>query len=525
MKKTSFHFLLLASISATSLYSEPLEHASDAAVVVDEEATENNNGNVETITPASDAPPVIMQKEEEDASSAPPYEPTTGVVKNLSDALLAAYNNNTTLCELRRQMLAVSEKSVQANAGWLPTVTASGNVAVSQTNNSGNAKMGDGGFSPSAASSTQNQRQGAMTVSQNVFSGGSTVASIRSADMATRSQWANGQVEEQKVFSAIIETYLDLISKKAEIELLQANQVAVAKNLAAATDKMKIGEETRTQVAIAEAKLADANSRLETSKATFEAIKATFYSLTGMRPADTLEIPTPDKDLPKELKIVLDHAMQKHPTVIQAQYTHLQSRYDVEKMKGGYYPQVDIEGKSSRTETRSASSYVSTARDFRSNDFGTNHQVLLSVKYPLFDAGKTNSLNREAMETSSAKRIAIEGARLSARKNAIEAYENYQAAVRNIINYEAQVKASEVSLEGTRQEMAVGSKILLDVLRAQAELLESQLNLVKAKRDALVGSYKILASMGNLTAMYLKLNPKPFHPQNFYKVISQGEKG
>jgi outer membrane protein TolC len=98
----------------------------------------------------------------------------------------------------------------------------------------------------------------------------------------------------------------------------------------------------------------------------------------------------------------------------------------------------------------------------------------------------------------------------------VEAWENYLAAKANVVSYQTQVKSNEVSLEGTRQEMLVGSKILLDVLNAQRDLVNSQLRLVQAEQNYYVNAYNVLAIMGRLNALDMNLKVKRYDPKIHY---------
>ena len=86
----------------------------------------------------------------------------------------------------------------------------------------------------------------------------------------------------------------------------------------------------------------------------------------------------------------------------------------------------------------------------------------------------------------------------------------------------ASLQQKIAELEGTKQEMAVGTKILVDVLNRQSEVLDAQLNLVKAEKSALLEGFRVLAAMGRVNADLLKLPVKKFDPQEEYKVIIAG---
>ena len=62
------------------------------------------------------------------------------------------------------------------------------------------------------------------------------------------------------------------------------------------------------------------------------------------------------------------------------------------------------------------------------------------------------------------------------------------------------VDASKLSLEGVRAENSVGTRTILDILNAEQELLNAQVQLVTARRDAYVAGFTLLASMGRAEA-------------------------
>ena len=67
------------------------------------------------------------------------------------------------------------------------------------------------------------------------------------------------------------------------------------------------------------------------------------------------------------------------------------------------------------------------------------------------------------------------------------------------------VSASELSLEGVRAENSVGNRTILDILNAEQELLNAQVDLVVARRNAYVAGFSVLAAMGRAEARDLGL--------------------
>ena len=84
-----------------------------------------------------------------------------------------------------------------------------------------------------------------------------------------------------------------------------------------------------------------------------------------------------------------------------------------------------------------------------------------------------------------------------------------------------------------RQEALVGSRTTLDVLNAEQELLNSQVNLIQARHDVQVAYYGVLAGIGRLTARTLALPVEYYDEERYYKDVgsrwigwgSSGESG
>ena len=432
----------------------------------------------------------------------------------IEDALIATSKNNPDLQEVRQNVRSGHEKIVQESASWRPTVEASVGITGNQVASSGNQKS----TAASSAGSATNARQGSLTLKQNLFNGGSTTSAVSGAENTIKSSWAYLDAAEQKIFLDAAEAFLNLLSNYSEVALLKANELTLKKTLEATQDKFNIGEETRTSVAQAEGKYAEAVAKRQTSEATLEGYKATYTRITGLKPGN-LEKPTGHAGLPDKVEKAIENAQNQNPAIIQAQFDYMAAKDTIGKIGGGLLPRLDFTAQSTRSETRSSNHSVANDRDNRSNDFSTNNQVGLSLTIPLYEGGTIRSQKREAYQVSTAKRISVEKVRRQVIEQAIQFWQNFMAAKANIENFKKQVQASEVSLDGTKQEMEVGSKILLDVLNAQSELLNAQLQLVKAEKDYFLGGYRLMAAMGQLNGKYLKLNLEQFNPQAHFQQV------
>ena len=129
---------------------------------------------------------------------------------------------------------------------------------------------------------------------------------------------------------------------------------------------------------------------------------------------------------------------------------------------------------------------------------------------PIFQGGATAARIRQAqaLEGQLLSRSSGPNARSSSDR---AAFANYQAAQKAITSQTVAVQANELALEGARAEQSVGTRTVLDVLNAEQELLQSQVTLVTAKRDAYVAGFQLLNAMGQAEAQDLGLDGGPLY--------------
>jgi outer membrane protein len=89
-------------------------------------------------------------------------------------------------------------------------------------------------------------------------------------------------------------------------------------------------------------------------------------------------------------------------------------------------------------------------------------------------------------------------------------------ATNRIDSIAAQVRASEIAVEGSRQEALVGQRTTLDVLDQENDLFQAQVDLVQARRDQIVASYRLKAAIGELTVVGIDLPVEPYDSEAYY---------
>ena len=101
----------------------------------------------------------------------------------------------------------------------------------------------------------------------------------------------------------------------------------------------------------------------------------------------------------------------------------------------------------------------------------------------------------------------------------VQGWATLQATKAQIVAAQAQVTATEVALNGVREEARVGQRTTLDVLNAQQELVNARVALVTAQRDRVVASFTLLAAVGRLGPQALSLQTEDYDPRVHYHQV------
>jgi outer membrane protein len=404
----------------------------------------------------------------------------------LREALQKAYATNPTLTGARARQRANDENVPLNRSRGLPNLELNGNFSNDIENNSASV------FSP------QRQLNAQLNLSVPLYSGGAIKNSVRAAEARVNAGQADLRDTEATLFSQVVAAYMDVIRDQAIVSLNRANVGVLRVNLEATRDRFQIGDLTRTDVAQSEARLAISQSQFEAAQAQLINSRENYLRLVGDAPVN-LEAPPPLPNLPESPQSAVNVALASNPGLQSAQQQRDASRFDVGVARASRLPRVSAVGNSN---------YANFLDSLASPAANTNRSTAAGVQasIPLFQGGGPGAQIRQAQARESA---AIEGVTEVERGIVAQtraAYASWRASNQNILSSQAAVDANTLSLEGVRAENSVGNRSILDILNAEQELLQSQVQLVTARRNAYVAGFSLLAAMGRAEARDLGLD-------------------
>ena len=149
--------------------------------------------------------------------------------------------------------------------------------------------------------------------------------------------------------------------------------------------------------------------------------------------------------------------------------------------------------------------------------FGASAVAQISV--PIYQGGSEYSLIRQSKETLAQQRLNLETTRDATRANTVTAWGQLVAGKAQVASAQSQVSASEIALNGVREEAKAGQRTTLDVLNAQQALVNARVALVTAQHDRVVASYAVLNAVGRLGPQVLGLKTNVYDPSVHYQQV------
>ena len=414
--------------------------------------------------------------------------------ETLRDALVKAYNGNPTLTAQRAAQRATDENVPIARAAGLPQVSVDGGY----TENLLSASSGNGNNSFGSPNRLLNS---SGNVSVPLLTFGAVRNSVRAAETRVDAGRFSLLGTESDLFTAVVGAYMDVIRDDAIVGLNTQNVRVLEVNLQAARDRFQVGDLTRTDVAQSEARLALARSQLQSAEARLISSRENYVQLVGTAPG-TLDQPPALPALPNNPDLAVDVALENNPTLLAAEKARDATAFDINVAKASRLPRVSaVAGGvyNNYLGSLGAGTGVRVGQDSLSAQGGLQFTV------PLFQGGRPAAQIRQAQARRSQAIEQVTEAERGVIASARSAYAVWRSSQQVIASNEVAVNANKLSLEGVRAENSVGNRTILDILNAEQELLNSQVQLVTARRDAYVAGFALLAAMGRAQARDLNL--------------------
>lgn len=450
-----------------------------------------------------------------------PYAPDKPL--SLRQAMLLANQNNEDLA-IRGEdyVLALIAKN-RAVAAFLPTVSfqpafsleqrarENGSAGVGPAGSgigAGTTGSGTGSANTSAASGGGFREAGKIAYrseapvvgTMNVFRGFGDVSNYDSAEAAAASRREVLLDAQATILINVAQVYFQVLRSEASVEVLRNTLKVQEARLADVTQQFNNGlaiklsvAQTRAQVDATRVTLVQAESDVRNGRHTL----ALLIGTDGVKAPLTEDFAAPEADARPSAERFEQLAAETRQDLRAASAQLKATRAAVDVAISQYYPSVSL----------NVSGFL--YREFYAD--ATKWSTILSANLPIFSAGLIEADVRAAWSRLRQAALYESLVRRTVLRDVRQAHENLTTADRRIKELEDQVLAAQDAYEQARNAYANSLAINLDVLTAQDQLLNSELQLTGAKFDRTVFYLDLVRAtgrMGDVTGNGL-LSPAP----------------
>jgi outer membrane protein len=398
-----------------------------------------------------------------------------------------AQDNDPTFAAARATLDAGREKTPQARAGLLPSLTLSGNTV-----------WNDNEVKVLATSTTIQQRYNGngyqLSLSQPLFRWQNWISYDQSKMQVAQAE-ANFVQARQDLILRVSQAYFDVIYAIENLTAVRANKAAIAQQLESAKKNFEVGTATITDSHEAQARYDLAQAQEIAAESDLEVRQHALAAIIG-KPAGPLATTRKDAALtapqPNDMSQWVA-AAEKDSIAVQVQQAAADiAAREMDKQRAGHYPTVDLVANQgySKSQTFSGGGPTALESDFRN--------IGIQVNIPLFQGGLTVSRQREAAANRNAAQAGLDAARRGAALSARQYYLGVTNGLAQVKALKAALVSSQSALESNKLGYEVGVRINIDVLNAENQVYVTRRDLAKATLDTLMAQLRLKAATGAL---------------------------
>lgn len=402
--------------------------------------------------------------------------PGLAAAETLAESMVAAQETNPSLAAQRQRLRATQEALPQAWAAALPQVSLSGTAGWSDRDSD----------NPLLETGRNESWSSSANLSQLLFGSGRVLAGTRAARAQIAGAVSNFELARQTLLLDVTRAYADVRQAQAIVAARETTVHNLTRLLEYAQAQFDAGVVTRTDVAQAQARLAQARTLMVQAQGGLAAATQAYQRLVGYPPSQ-LAAPARATGLPTDLNSALEAATRLSPVLISAESA-------VELADAN----VDVAAAQGRLNvTLEAGAGLGGNFDDSFDDTSTD-SVGVRVAVPLFQGGAIRSRTRQQRALRSAANLDLASVQRTVQESVTNAWTGLASARAAVDSAREQVSAAELAYEGVTLEQETGLRSTVEVLNQEQDLLDARTALAQAERDLVVAERQLLAAVGTL---------------------------
>ena len=405
---------------------------------------------------------------------------------NIDEAIKSTIENNPKV-QIAYEKLEESKELIEnAYNQKLPTITStiSGTYSNSETSTS----------KTTSTSETFTDKY-KLTLSQNLYDAGEKNLEILRSKLLFDKEVINFKVTIQNLILSAIDGYLTVINYEKSLEASNKNFDSVSRFLDETKTKFNLGSATLYELQNAESAYAIAETNLFIAQQNYEVSKITFNRIVGLKPINLEEFVDINDNI--NLKNFIKNVEKNNYTLASLDNDVKNTNILLSKEKLSNKPSLDL----------STSVEYSDSGRIDNGTETTNGTIGLTLTIPIFQKNNDKSDIRKYQSQLLQSELTYDDTKQDLRIQASNLYKNYLISKSNISSNTKQLKSIQTSLESIKEEYNIGTKTITDLIEAESELLNVNVNYHASKKDMILNYFNIMALEGSLIAAFENFLP------------------
>ena len=411
---------------------------------------------------------------------------------DLLDVYHQAQDRDPQIAAAEYQAKAGEEKANQGRAAFLPNISATGDAGVGHQ-----STEYDTSAFPNRSADTKSYNIAAQ-LTQPIYHA-SDWKNYAQSKLAVDEAAVQLEFAKQSLIIRVSKAYFDALSAQENVGVSEAQTRAFKESLERAKLTFKVGTATKTDMLDAQARYDKAVAEEIAAKNQLAVARQSLTSIIGTIP-ESLKKLSPNAKLlavdPMNMKAWVDMAFANSPQLKLAQLGYDVSRLQVEKIKAGELPTLDLVASASKNKQ-----YLAFIGGFMTV---TNLAVQLQLNMPIYTGGLMSSQIREAESTRLQQKELQTNSERQVTLQTQQAYLNALNGRQQVDALKQAVISNDSALEATKKGVEVGVRTNLDLLNSQQQFFSTERDFTVAKYNYLLTVLQLKAAAGVLAEKDVK---------------------
>ena len=405
---------------------------------------------------------------------------------SIDDSVKSTIANNLKV-KIAFEKLNESKETIEVAVGKkLPKVTAT----ISGTYSKSDTKAVTGDTTPETFTDKYK-----ITITQNLYDGGENNLEIERSKLIYENEVINFYKTVQDLSLTAVEGYLTVIYYDKSLEASKKNFVSVSRFLEEVKLKFDLGSATITDLKNAESEFSIAETNLFSAQQNYDVSLKTFKSIVGKEAINLEDYVNLEDNL--NFENILSKVYEDNFNILISKNNIRIKEIDLFKEKSTNKPSLDL----------TASTEYSDGSRLDDGTENTNASIGLTLTIPIFQQNIDKSDIRKISSQILQTEIEYDDLKESLNIEVSNYYKNYLVSQSTLNTSLLTIEYAKTLLQSTQEEYNLGTKSITDLIEAETNLLNVQVEYFNANKNYLINYFNLLALDGSLIKLFEEYLP------------------